>query len=147
MSCQSSSLNKNTGGEGSLQEARLCLCDPYLTGPVSYSRQSALTGPTDKPLYERGHLDLWNPSSALCLAQLTNGFKQHSGSFRKVFHSHVCLQIEQEKGTKRGSERERREKKWDRRERCISEISEPKQNKEWEPLSLNWLLTLAKVLL
>lgn len=53
----------------------LFFCDPYLTSPGSYLNQSALTGPTDKLLYERGHLNLWNPSSAFCLAQLTNGFK------------------------------------------------------------------------
>lgn len=110
MSCQSCSLNKNTGREWSLREACLCLCDPYLTGPVSYWKQSALTGPRDKLLYERGHLNLWNPSSAFCLAQLTNGFKQHSGSFRKVFPD-VCLQREWEKETKREREREGRKRK------------------------------------
>lgn len=76
-------------------------------------KQSALTGLMDKLLYERGNLNLWNPSSAFCLAQLTNGFKQRSGIFREVFPD-VCLWREKWKET----EKERREKekkmKWKR---------------------------------
>lgn len=52
---------------------------------MSYLRQSALTGPTDKPPYERAGLRLWNPSSAFCLVQLANDSKQRSGSFGEVF--------------------------------------------------------------
>lgn len=96
-------INKNTGREQSLQEACRSLCDPYLMGPASYLNQWALTGPMDKLLYERGHLNLWNLSSAFCLEQLTNGFKQHSGGFREVFPD-VCKERKSEEGkdTKRG---------------------------------------------
>lgn len=50
---------------------------------VSYLRQSALTGPTDKPLYERAGLHLWNPSSAFCLVQLANDSNQRSREFSR----------------------------------------------------------------
>lgn len=85
-------------------------------------KQPALTGPTDKLLYERGQLNLWNPSSAFCLAQLTNGFKRQSGSFREVFPD-VCLWREQEKGGREQGDKGGREKKNETEEREVSEIN------------------------
>lgn len=61
-----------------------------------------MTGPTDKVQYERGHLSLWNPSSALCLAQLTNNIQ---GALERNSLMSVCRQ----KGEKQ-REREREEK-------------------------------------
>lgn len=76
-----------------------------------------MTGPMDKLPYERASLNLWNPSSAFCLAQLTNGFKQQSGSFTKVFPD-VCLQRGQgESGERRRKKDTRQEEKIIRRER------------------------------
>ena len=62
------------------------------------------------------------------------------GDFERYSPMCVCRENERKKQREEG-EREKN------RKIDLSEINEQKQNKEREPLSLNWLLTLAKGLL
>lgn len=105
---------------------------------VSYLRQSALTGPTDKPLYERAGLRLWNPSSAFCLVQLANDSNQRSRSFREVFpgeNGEKCGTV----WKKRNHSREERINEWKGEVGLINQIK--------ERMTPNCLRTLAEGLL
>lgn len=72
---------------------------------MSYLRQWALTGPTDKPLYERAGLRLWNPSSAFCLPQLANDSNQR---FERVFREVFPGEGREKCGTARGKKERNR---------------------------------------